>query len=308
MPAYRAAATIGRAVQSVFAQTGVSVELVLCADDDLDYGGPAAGRAARRQQADALPNAGAGVRPVGGAQHRHGARQRRHHRLPRRRRCLRPRPPAPPAAAGGEAWGGDRADARDRPAHAGPCAWPGRAAAAHRLPIEDICELRMPFSPVYQKALCPAGWPAIDFAEDVILNVDLYCAAGTYPFVEGADYIYHLSDGSRSHSAERWSGRGRATCRSSHLVDARDWPQPVREAGAARVQRRFEERRDGTVEGGSWTVVALRRPRRAHGVAPLSEGKNGLRRAVFEGLVRAEVGKGTVLVHHTRAVCGIGSG
>ena len=37
MPAYRAAATIVRAVQSVFAQKGVAVELVLCADDDLDY-------------------------------------------------------------------------------------------------------------------------------------------------------------------------------------------------------------------------------------------------------------------------------
>ena len=84
------------------------------------------------------------------------------------------------------------------------------------LPIEDICELRMPFSPVYQKAKCPAGWSQIDFAEDVILNVDLSCACGAYPFVEGAEYIYHLSDGSRSHSAQTLcSGRARATCRSS---------------------------------------------------------------------------------------------
>src|SRR5262245_10808504 len=38
MPAYRAGATIGRAIASVFAQHGVVAELVLCADDDLDYG------------------------------------------------------------------------------------------------------------------------------------------------------------------------------------------------------------------------------------------------------------------------------
>src|SRR5438046_430028 len=38
MPAYRAADTIVRAAQSVFAQAGVAVELVLCADDEVDYG------------------------------------------------------------------------------------------------------------------------------------------------------------------------------------------------------------------------------------------------------------------------------
>ena len=38
MPAYRAGATIERAVASVCAQRGVRAELVLCADDELDYG------------------------------------------------------------------------------------------------------------------------------------------------------------------------------------------------------------------------------------------------------------------------------
>jgi glycosyltransferase involved in cell wall biosynthesis len=38
MPAYQASATIQRAVASVFAQEGVTAELVLCADDELDYG------------------------------------------------------------------------------------------------------------------------------------------------------------------------------------------------------------------------------------------------------------------------------
>jgi hypothetical protein len=105
------------------------------------------------------------------------------------------------------------------------------------LPIADICELRMPFSPVYHRGRCPVVWSPVDFAEDVILNVDLYCAAGCYPFVEGADYIYHLSEGSRSHSAHAL-GRARAGyLQILDLVGQRDWPEPVR----ALVTRVFRE-------------------------------------------------------------------
>ena len=38
MAAHRAAATIARAAASVLAQEGIDAELVICADDDLDYG------------------------------------------------------------------------------------------------------------------------------------------------------------------------------------------------------------------------------------------------------------------------------
>ena len=110
------------------------------------------------------------------------------------------------------------------------------------LPIEDICELRMPFSPVYQKAKCPAGWSQIDFAEDVILNVDLTCACGAYPFVEGAEYIYHLSDGSRSHSAHALQRARAGYLQILELVDKRDWPPPVREL-VRRVFKRGPGRR-----------------------------------------------------------------
>ena len=83
----------------------------------------------------------------------------------------------------------------------------------------------------------PWGWSTIDFAEDVILNVDLYCAAGAYPFVEGADYIYHLSDGSRSHSARALERARAGYLQILDLVDRRGWPQPVREL----VRRVFSE-------------------------------------------------------------------
>lgn len=236
MPAYRAEATIGRAVQSVFAQMGVTVELVLCADDDLDY-------------APMLP-----------ADLRSGDRVTF---------CRTPAPRSGPPAARNIATRQARADviacldaddayAPDRlrlllpfVEQYGVATGPTReidprtcAARTARprlggafLPIEDICELRMPFSPVYQKAKCPAGWPQIDFAEDVILNVDLICACGAYPFVEGAEYIYHLSDGSRSHSAQALQRARAGYLQILDLVDKRDWPPAVREL----VRRVFTE-------------------------------------------------------------------
>jgi hypothetical protein len=105
-----------------------------------------------------------------------------------------------------------------------------------RLALDDICELRMPFPPVFHRRLGVA-WPQIDFAEDVILNVDLFCAAGAYPFVEGAEYIYHLSQNSRSHSPEALQQARAGYLQILDLVDARGWPEPVQEL----VRRVFRE-------------------------------------------------------------------
>jgi len=106
-----------------------------------------------------------------------------------------------------------------------------------RLPVEDICELRMPFSPVFQRSRCPLGWPEIEFAEDVILNVDLYCAADAYPFVEGAEYVYYVSSGSRTHSQGALQRARVGYLEILDLVDRRPWPQPVRDL----VRRVFNE-------------------------------------------------------------------
>jgi hypothetical protein len=95
----------------------------------------------------------------------------------------------------------------------------------------------MPFSPVFQRRMCPMGWADIEFAEDVILNVDLACAAGAYAFAEGADYIYHLSAGSRSHSGDALASARAGYLQILDLVEGRAWPQPVREL----VARVFSE-------------------------------------------------------------------
>jgi len=235
MPAYGASATIVRAAQSVLTQAGVRAELVLCADDDVDYAAilPAelrdGGRLTlcRTQQARSGPSAARNV-------------ALRHARADiiacldaddayaeDRLRLLLPLVETHGVATGPTVEIDPRSDSRRiaRPRRGGD-----------RLPIEDICELRMPFPPAFHKRLGVA-WPQIAFAEDVILNVDLFCSAGAYPFVEGADYIYHLRPNSRSHSPEALQQARAGYLQILSLIETRDWPEPVRQL----VRRVFQE-------------------------------------------------------------------
>jgi glycosyltransferase involved in cell wall biosynthesis len=236
MPAYRADATIGRAIASVFAQQGVVAELVLCADDDLDYwallpeelrsgssvtlcrtpipkSGPSLARNIALSHARAEIIASLDADDVFAP-----------HRLTR----LLPLVEHHGLATGPtlEVDAGSRTTRVARPRRAND-----------RLPIEDICELRMPFAPVFHRGICPQGWPQIAFAEDVILNVDLYCASGVYPFVEGADYIYHVSPGSRTQSVAALREARTGYLEILALVDCRSWPRSVGEL----VRRVFSE-------------------------------------------------------------------
>jgi succinoglycan biosynthesis protein ExoO len=236
MPAYQAGGTIARAVASVLAQRGVTAELVLCADDDLDYGTllpaelrsiaqvtlcrtpvPRSGPSVARNLA--LQHARADIIACLDADDAYGPD-----------RLVRLLPLV-------ERYGVATGPTREMDADAqGPrVARPRRGG--DRLPVEDICELRMPFPPVFQKAKCPLGWPEIEFAEDVILNVDLYCAAGEYLFVEGAEYIYYVRRGSRTHSESALKRARAGYLQILDLVDKRPWPEPVRSL----VRRVFNE-------------------------------------------------------------------
>jgi succinoglycan biosynthesis protein ExoO len=236
MPAYQASATIKRAVASVFAQAGVTAELVLCADDELDYGSllpadlrssaqltlcrtpsPRSGPSVARNLA--LRHARADIIACLDADDAYG---------PERLARLLPLVERHGVATGPtrEIHEGSQVPRVARPRHGGD-----------RLPVEDICELRMPFPPVFQKSRCPLGWPEIEFAEDVILNVDLYCAAGVYPFVEGAEYVYYVGRGSRTHSESALKRARAGYLQILDLVDRRTWPEPVRDL----VRRVFKE-------------------------------------------------------------------
>ena len=236
VPAHAAEHTIVRAAESVFAQAGVDVELVICADDAADYGAllpadlrrgkalvlcrtpaPQSGPSVARNIATA--HASADVIACLDADDAYA---------PDRLRRLLPLVETHGVATG---------PTREVDPRTGAIRMARPRRGGGEVPIEDICELRMPFSPVYRKALCPAGWATIDFAEDVILNVDLYCAAGAYPFMEGADYVYHLSEGSRSHSARALERARAGYLQILDLVDRRGWPQGVRDL----VRRVFTE-------------------------------------------------------------------
>jgi succinoglycan biosynthesis protein ExoO len=236
MPAYRAGATIERAVASVSAQKGVTAELVLCADDELDYGSmlPAGLSSTAQVTLCRTPSPRSGPSVARNLALRHAradviacldaddayAPDRLARLLPLVERF-------------GVATGPTREI--DAVSQAARVARPRRGG--DRLPVEDICELRMPFPPVFHKSKCPQGWPEIEFAEDVILNVDLYCAAGTYPFVEGAEYIYYVSGGSRTHSESALRSARAGYLQILDLVDRRSWPQSVRDL----VRRVFKE-------------------------------------------------------------------
>jgi glycosyltransferase involved in cell wall biosynthesis len=236
MPAYRAEATIARAAASVFTQEGVAAELVLCADDEFDYACllPAELRAGASVTFCRTPAPRSGPSVARNIAFRHARADiiacldaDDAYGPERLTRLL------PLVERHGVATGPTREI--DADTQAVRVARPRRAG--DRLPVEDICELRMPFSPVYRKERCPLGFPEIDFAEDVILNVDLYCATGTYPFVEGAEYIYHVSRGSRTQSAAALREARAGYLQILSLVDTRPWPEAVRNL----VRRVFNE-------------------------------------------------------------------
>ena len=156
VPAYAAAQTIVRAADSVFAQAGVEVELVICADDEADYGAllPAdlrAGKAlvlCRTLAPQSGPSVARNIATAHASADIIACLDADDAYAPDRLRRL-----LPLVEKHGVATGPTReVDPRNGGVR---MARPRRGGGT--VPIEDICELRMPFSPVYRKALCPGG-------------------------------------------------------------------------------------------------------------------------------------------------------
>ena len=226
IPAFEAADFIGRAIRSVQWQEGVSVQVVIGADDGTDYlaclaaqdigidnivqcrtakpqSGPSLARNAALAIADAQviatldaddEYAEERLAPLVAAASRHGFATGPTVELEsgQTKRIGRPR------------------DSSDR------------------LNLADLCELRMPFAPVFRRELAPRGWPDLSHAEDLVFNIELMLAAGHCAFVDSARYLYHRRRGSLSDSLESLERSERGYLQILSYLDNADWPYEVR--------------------------------------------------------------------------------
>jgi glycosyltransferase involved in cell wall biosynthesis len=255
MPAYRAGASIARAARSALGQRGVDVELVVCADDEEDYGAQLRALLPRRGALTLcrtpLPKSGPSLARNLGLMHASAeiiaCLDADDTFAPARLRRLLPLADTYGVATG--------ATCEIAPGCARRIAAPRRGAG--RLAIEDICELRMPFPPVFHRR-AGLSWPELAFAEDVILNVDLFCACGAYPFVAEAKYHYHHGKNTRSSSPDALRQARTGYLQILAMIAGRCWPAAVRELvdrvfreDLARVERALAEGADAA----SWRSI-----------------------------------------------------
>lgn len=190
MPAYRCEATIASAAASALSGQGVEVELVIASDDGVDY----------RRHLGALGFDLQNIVQVMTPSRPSGPSAARNLALTIAQAPLIAALDADDRYAPGRLR--SVLDAMDRQglgAGTGPTeerSFGGalkRVAAASkfisRLSLPEICGLRMPFSPVFDRSLAPE-WPPVRFAEDMVLNAHLCVAAGGYAFAEDARYLY----------------------------------------------------------------------------------------------------------------------
>ena len=228
IPAYRAEKTIRRAVQSIHAQTGVRSEIVICADDNLDYtislkdldgsthpitfcrtptprsGAPCARNiAAAHSRAEVIASLDADDAFSPG----------------RLRRLL------PLVAKTGVATGPTIEISQDRAVT--KIGRPKHGAAF--LTVDDISTIRFPYAPVFHRSLLGDGWPQLAFAEDMIFNTTLLVRAGAYAFNPAAAYRYYQSPTSIS---GQLSAVTRAIGGYRQILESLDffgWPPSVRD-------------------------------------------------------------------------------
>lgn len=205
MPVYKAEKTIRRAVESVLAQTMTDWELVIASDDHLDW-------------ISFLSN--------------HGLSDPRLRQVATQTTASGPSPArnAGLAAASGQIIAPLDADdvfAPDRISQLLPlvqrsgCACdnvgvfsetgqlinqlrPGARDCGNIL-ASEIMESGIPIQPVFHRDLLPQGWPGdLNFAEDVIVNLQLLSRAGAMPVHPSLLYHYSVHSESLCHRMDAW--------------------------------------------------------------------------------------------------------
>lgn len=206
LPAYRAAATLPRAVASLLAQGHEDWTAIIASDDGCDYLATLAdqGLSDPRLQQVSTGRNGSGD---------HGARNA----------ALRAVGDSPYIATldADDAWAPERLAellplaeqggaavcntlTHDESGHAYKRPFP-QARAPFAMTAEDILSPRAPFFPLFRRELAGAGWPAVPFCSDVLFSLGLLDrarrAGGALLCHPEPLYLYYKTPGSMTHDA-----------------------------------------------------------------------------------------------------------
>lgn len=197
IPAYRAEATIARAVASVLGQTDPDFELIVSSDDRVDYLAVLAGLGVTdpRLRQVSTGNVGSGEAPA-----RNTAIVAARGELiapldaddaltPDRLARLRALASATGAASDNTAvhYAADAPPVK--------FAFP-TAPAVQALDAAAILAPRVPIFPMVARALVGPGWQPVPFAADVLFNLRLVATAARYPAAAATGYLYYKTPGS----------------------------------------------------------------------------------------------------------------
>jgi succinoglycan biosynthesis protein ExoO len=228
IPAFKAAGTIRRAVESVISQSDAVAEIVICADDNFDYGAILKDLSFSNCRLvlcrTPLPRSGPSVARNIAFKHSSAewiaSLDADDQFSPRRLQCL-----AAALEKTGVATGPTIEINENR--HVQRVAKPQEPSLG--LTVEDISEIRMPYAPAFHRSLFHNGWPELGFAEDMIFNIELLVRAGGYGFVRSGGYRYFLSNNSisgRPTALRRAAGAYKNILKNIHTFD---WPEQVRD-------------------------------------------------------------------------------
>ncbi len=200
IPAFRAQATIGRAVQSALAQSWREIEVIVVADDDADYRALLAGNGVSDERLRFVSTGSTGsgchnARNVGLAAARGdfiAALDADDVFLPSRIATL-----LPIVQKKGAATDNPRVIS-EQTGHELYRAFASKMPAS--LGVAELLALSVPLFPLVAREYADPRLPGIEFGEDFVANLRLIDRIGKLPVIRDSLFEYHVVTGSLSHS------------------------------------------------------------------------------------------------------------